>query len=105
MELMELMKDLHPLGVTWSSKRLDNIHIHLFMPERFGLQAAHRSEWHHLGSLGVQSALITYTSISLCLSALDFKQRIGASDSPFGGLVEVQAARKLAAIYSIIVAA
>ncbi len=35
-------------GITWSSKRLDNIHIHLFMPERFGLQAEHRSEWHHL---------------------------------------------------------
>ncbi len=67
---MELMKDLHPLGVTWSSKRLDNIHIHLFMPERFGLQAAHRR-----------------------------------SDPPFGVLVEVQAARKLVAMYGIIVAA
>jgi len=37
--------------------------------------------------------------------ALDFKQRIGASDSPFGVLVEVQAARKLAATYTLTQAA
>ena len=59
---------------------------------------------HHLGRLGVQSAWITYTSISLCLSALDFKQDL--EDIYLAGvLVEVQAARKLAAIYALIVAA
>ena len=47
-----------------------NINIHLFMSERFGLQAGYRR-----------------------------------SDSPFGVLVEVQAARKLVAMYSFIVAA
>ena len=57
-----------------------------------------------LGRLGVQSAWITYTSISLCLSALDFKQDI--EDIYLAGvLVEVQAARKLAATHSFIVAA
>ena len=52
----------------------------------------------------VQSAWITSTSISLCLSALDFKQDI--EDIYLAGvLVEVQAARKLAATHSFIVAA
>ena len=54
--------------------------------------------------LGVQSAWITYTSISLCLSALDFKQDI--EDIYLAGvLVEVQAARKLVVMHSFIVAA
>jgi uncharacterized protein YlaI len=74
-ERFGLQAELRRGGITWSSKRFDNIHIHLFMSERFGLQAAHGG----VASLGVQSAWITYTSISLCLSALDFKQRIGAS--------------------------
>ncbi len=44
--------------------------------------------------------------ISLYLPGLwTYVQHIGASDSPFGALVEVQAARKLAAMYSFIVAA
>jgi len=67
MELMELMKDLHPLGV--------------------------------------QSAWTEYAFNSMYDGALDFKQRIGASDSPFGVLVEVQAARKLAATYTLTQAA
>ena len=59
---------------------------------------------HHLGRLGVQSAWITYTSISLCLSALDFKQDL--EDIYLAGvLVEVQAARKLVVMHSFIVAA
>ena len=54
--------------------------------------------------LGVQSAWVTYTSISLCLSALDFKQDI--EDIYLAGvLVEVQAARKLVVMHSFIVAA
>ncbi len=66
-------------GITWSSKRLDNIHIHLFMSERFGL-TCRISE--RVASLGVQRAWITYTSISLCLSTLDFKQHIGGVIPP-----------------------
>ena len=64
------MQDIGASGITWSSKRLDNIHIHLFMSGRFGLQAGYRR-----------------------------------SDSPFGVLVEVQAARKLAVLHTFIVAA
>ncbi len=54
--------------------------------------------------LGVQSAWITYTSISLCLGALDFKQDIGGIYLACV-LVDVQAARKLAATYTLTQAA
>ena len=59
----------------------------------------------HLGRLGVQSPWLAYTFISLPEGALDFKQYFGARISSFGALVEVQAARKLAAMYTLIVAA
>ena len=57
------------------------------------------------GQLGVQSPWTEWAFIFLLDGALDFKQDIGASDSPFGVLVEVQAARKLVAMYGFIVAA
>ena len=56
------------------------------------------------GRLGVQSAWITYTSISLCLGALDFKQDIGDIYLACV-LVEVQAARNLVVLHTFIVAA